>query len=151
VGRTGRTYGKTGWIEEGSIFSGATARKAHRKEIDRAIGAWTQTRDHMELMAQLQHAGIAAGAVMTGPELLADPHLKARGSFLTQDRPQLGVKHYPNQPYRFRYAEPVRNRRAPLLGEDTEEILADLIGLTPDEIADLESADVIGTIPLSER
>ncbi len=139
------------WLKEGSIFSKAISRQAHRGDIDRLIGAWTETQDHLQLMTQLQHSGIAAGAVMAGPELLADPHLKARGSFLAQDRPQLGVKHYPNQPYRFRYADPVPNLRAPLLGEHTEEVLTDLVGLTPDEIADLESADVIGTIPLTER
>ena len=140
---------KPEWLDPS--FSKAAVRQAHRKEIDRSIGAWTQTQDHLLLMAQLQRLGIAAGAVMTGPELLADPHLKARGSFLAQDRPQLGVKHYPNQPYRFRCAGPVPNLRAPLLGEHTEEVLADLVGLTPDELTDLEAADVIGNIPLTER
>ncbi len=102
-------------------------------------------------MHLLQSSGVPAGAVMTGPDLLADPQLKARGSLLAQDRPGLGVKHYPNQPYRFRHAGPVLNERAPLLGEHTSEVLIDLAGLTSDEIAELVIADVVGTVPLAAR
>ena len=88
---------------------------------------------------------------MTGPDLLADPQLEARGSLLAQDRPGLGVKHYPNQPYRFRCAGPALNERAPLLGEHTSEVLTELAGLTSDDIAELVIADVIGTVPVAAR
>jgi crotonobetainyl-CoA:carnitine CoA-transferase CaiB-like acyl-CoA transferase len=139
------------WLEADSIFSRATIRSANRNEIDRSIGAWTQSRDCLELMALLQDSGIPAGAVMTGPDLLNDPQLRARGSFLAQDRPGVGVKHYPNQPYRFRCAEPAPNLRAPLLGEHSWEVLTELAGLTADEIAELVIADVVGTDPLAAR
>jgi len=61
------------------------------------------------------------------------------------------VKHYPNQPYRFRCAEPAPNLRAPLLGEHSWEVLTELAGLTADEIAELVIADVVGTDPLAAR
>jgi hypothetical protein len=38
-----------------------------------------------------------------------------------------------------------------LLGEHTAEILSELVGLSPDEITGLTSADVIGTIPIAAR
>jgi benzylsuccinate CoA-transferase BbsF subunit len=139
------------WSAADSGFSQDETRASSRDQIDRSVGNWTRSQDHLELMHRLQELGIPAGAVMDGPDLLDDPHLQARGGFLAQDRPGLGVKHYPNQPYRFRFARPAPNVRAPLLGEHTAEILTDLIGLTTDEIIELTAADVIGTIPLAAR
>jgi crotonobetainyl-CoA:carnitine CoA-transferase CaiB-like acyl-CoA transferase len=139
------------WTAANSIYSQVNARSSNRDQIDRSIGEWTRSQNHVELMHRLQGLGIPAGAVMDGPDLLDDPHLDARGSFLAQHRPKLGVKHYPNQPYRFRLAETVPNLRAPLLGEHTAEILSELVGLSPDEITGLTSADVIGTIPIAAR
>ena len=119
--------------------------------IDAAIGAWTQNFEHRELMQELQRAGITAGAVLNGPELLADPQLQARNSFIPQDRPGIGVKHYPNQPYRFRNAQPSPVARSPLLGEHSVEVLTQLAGLTDDEIAELIIDDVVGTEPIAAR
>ena len=102
-------------------------------------------------MHALQSAGVPAGAVLNGPDLLNDEHLAARGAFLAQDRPGLGVKHYPNQPYRFRCAESPPNERAPLLGEHAEEVLTKLVGLSPDEIVELVIDDVVGTVPMAAR
>ncbi|MDC0214229.1 CoA transferase [Gammaproteobacteria bacterium] len=115
------------------------------------IGEHTRTKDKMQLMADLQKSGIPAGAVLNGPDLLENEHLSARDAFVAQDRPGLGVKHYPNQPYRFRYSEAAPERRAPLLGEHLEEILGDEVGLTSDEIAELIIDDVVGTVPLAAR
>ncbi|MCZ6887580.1 MAG: CoA transferase, partial [Gammaproteobacteria bacterium] len=146
----GELIGKSQWLEPGAGFQDAPSRLAQTDEIDRAIGDWTQSQDRLALMELLQRAGIPAGAVLNGPDLLADPQLHARGSFLLQDRPGLGEKHYPNQPYRFKHAGPVPNERAPLLGEHTSEVLTEL-GLSSDEIAELEAADVIGTVPIAAR
>ena len=115
------------------------------------IATWTASQDHLPLMADLQAAGIPAGAVMNGPDLLDDPQLAARDGLLLQDRPGLGPKHYPGQPYRFRRASPSPNQRAPLLGEHTSEVLKELAGLTDDDIADLIIDDVVGTVPIAAR
>ena len=115
------------------------------------IAAWTASREHLALMVELQAAGIPAGAVMNGPELLKDPQIAARGGLLLQDRPSLGPKHYPNQPYRFRRARTPPNQRAPLLGEHSSEVLRDYASLTDDDIAELIIADVVGTVPIAAR
>ena len=115
------------------------------------IAAWTSTCDHLALMGQLQAAGIPAGAVMNGPDLLADPQLAARDGLLVQNRPGLGPKHHPGQPYRFRRAAPPPNERAPLLGEHSSEILKEYAGLTDDDIAELVIDDVVGTVPIAAR
>jgi crotonobetainyl-CoA:carnitine CoA-transferase CaiB-like acyl-CoA transferase len=108
-------------------------------------------RGHIELMEDLQARGVAAGAVLSGPELLADPQLAARQTFVVQDRDGVGPKHYPRQPYRFRHAAAAPNRRAPYLGEHTEEVLREYLDIGDAELAELERDDVIGTVPIAAR
>jgi crotonobetainyl-CoA:carnitine CoA-transferase CaiB-like acyl-CoA transferase len=139
------------WAGEGAQFETAVGRLCNRSEIDAAIAEWTRTRGHIQLMDELQGLGVPAGAVLSGPELLADPQLAAWGGFLEQDRPEIGVKHYPAQPYRFRFAASPPNRRAPLLGEHTSEVLTERLDLSADELAELKRADVIGTVPIAVR
>ena len=140
-----------GQPELAARFTDVGTRARHADEIDAAISTWSEGQQHIEAMALLQAAGVAAGAVMRGPELLADPHLEARGGFLVQDRPGLGEKHYPNQPYRFLNAPTPPNIRAPLLGEHLSEILTERAGLSDDDIAELIIEDVTGTVPLAAR
>ena len=115
------------------------------------LGRWICGQDKIVLMHDLQRAGIPAGAVLNGPDLLHDPHLEARGAFVAQGRPGIGVLHYPAQPYRLNATVPPPNARAPLLGEHIEEVLSAEAGLSSDEIVDLVIDDVTGTVPLDAR
>ena len=143
--------GRPEWASEGSPCVTALGRLEERATIDAAIAEWTRSRGHLELMDELQALGVPAGAVASGPELLDDRHLAARGGFLAQDRPEIGVKHYPNQPYRFRFAASPPDRRAPLLGEHTTEVLRKRLGMSDEKLARLERDDVIGTVPIAAR
>ena len=122
-----------------------------KNDLAKIISVHTRKRDKIKLMHDLQAAGIPAGAVLNGPELLKDKHLLARGAYITQDRPGLGIKHYPSQPYRFGYSQKAPEERAPLLGEHIEEVLESKAGLTSDEIAELIIEDVVGTEPIAAR
>jgi crotonobetainyl-CoA:carnitine CoA-transferase CaiB-like acyl-CoA transferase len=146
-----RMIGHPEWCEQGAELATAAGRLCDRALIDATIAEWTRTHRHLDLMDELQGLGVPAGAVVSGPELLADPQLAARGGFLEQDRPEVGIKHYPAQPYQFRFAAPADNRRAPLLGEHTAEVLTERLGLDEGELLELERADVIGTLPLAAR
>ena len=143
--------GRPEWAAHGAPCATAAGRLEERTAIDAAIGEWTRSRGHIELMDELQALGVPAGAVLSGPELLEDPQLAARGGFLAQDRPGVGVKHYPSQPYRMRFATPPAERRAPLLGEHTAEVLRERLGMSDEELARLERDDVIGTVPIAAR
>ncbi len=143
--------GRPEWGAAASPLATAAARLQRRAELDAAIAGWTRPQQHIALMERLQAVGVPAGAVLSGPELLADPQLAARGGFIAQDRPDVGVKHYPGQPYRFRFAPAPPERRAPLLGEHTAEVLRERLGLGAEELAELERDDVIGTLPVAAR
>lgn len=146
-----RLLGHPEWSAASSELATAAGRLRQRAMLDETIATWTRPQHHIELMDRLQALGVPAGAVLSGPELLEDPQLAARGGFIEQDRPGVGVKHYPSQPYRFRFAAPVPNRRAPLLGEHTAAVLKERLGLSDAQLAELERADVIGTTPLAVR
>ncbi|MFN0145361.1 MAG: CaiB/BaiF CoA transferase family protein [Dehalococcoidia bacterium] len=146
-----RLIGRPEWGLDGNALATAAGRLGVRDEIDAAVAAWTRPQHHLELMDKLQSLGVPAGAVMSGPELLDDPQLAAREGFIAQDRPDVGVKHYPAQPYRFRFATSPPERRAPLLGEHTAEVLSERLGLGHELLAELERDDVIGTVPLAAR
>ena len=119
--------------------------------VEEAIKEWTKSQSHIALMEELQSLGISAGAVLNGPELLEDRQLQARDSFMLQNRPGLGTKHYPGQPYRFLLSKEGPNIRAPLLGEHTREVLQEHLGLSQSEIDALTDEDVIGTVPIAAR
>ena len=123
----------------------------HDTGLQPKLGRWISEHDKIALMHDLQRAGIPAGAVLNGPDLLHDPHLEAREAFVAQDRPGIGVLHYPAQPYRLNGTVPPPDVRAPLLGEHIEEVLSAEAGLSSDEIADLVIDGVTGTVPLSAR
>ncbi len=129
----------------------ATTTSRQSAELDGIVAAWTEGYEASTLMVELQSAGIAAGVVQNGPDLLRDPQLQARGSLLLQDRPGVGEKHYPGQPYRFRNAETPPNRRAPLLGEHSIEVLTGEAGVSDDEIGQLIIDDVTGMDPVAAR
>ena len=65
---------------------------------------------------------------MRAPEdWLDDEHARARGFFVEVEHPELGrTITYPGAPYQFSETPWRIGRRAPLLGEHTEEVLANL-------------------------
>jgi crotonobetainyl-CoA:carnitine CoA-transferase CaiB-like acyl-CoA transferase len=143
--------GRPEWGSDDSPLATAAGRRAEVAAIDEALAGWTSPQRHTELMHVLQDAGVTAAAVLNGPELLDDPHLEARSFFKAQDRPGVGVKHYPGQPHRFARAAAVVDSRAPLLGEHSREVLSELLGLDDDDLDALEQADVTGTVPIAAR
>lgn len=85
----------------------------------RELGAFLGERlDAYELFAGYQARGLAAGVVYSPDEVLADPHVVARGFPVEVHHPELGRSvTYPGAPYRFTATPWEIRRRAPLLGE----------------------------------
>jgi hypothetical protein len=98
-----------------------------------------------EAMHLLQQHGVPSGPVQTAPELIEDPHLKARETFIEIDHPVVGKRLYPNVNLLRLTGTPAGpSVRAPLAGEHTDVICRDLLGLSDEEIARLREAKVIG-------
>ncbi|WP_448628206.1 CaiB/BaiF CoA transferase family protein [Geodermatophilus sp. URMC 64] len=134
---------------DGSTPLATTAdRLAARDAVREHVARGTAQRDADDLMQRLQARGIAAGVVVDGARMLADPHLAARGFWVVQDREGVGPKHYPGQPFRMSASPFVEPRRAPYLGEWNEAVLGGLLGVAAEQLRELAGDKVIGTDPL---
>ena len=87
--------------------------------------------DAYEFFAGAQQRGFQVGIVYAPEEVAADPHFRARGFPTEVEHPELGRSiTYPGAPYQFRGSPWAIRRRPPLVGEHTDELLAE-IGLAP--------------------
>ncbi len=143
------SIGNPHWAKD-ERFAGSLGRWQNQDELDKRIEEWTQEHDHYEVMQILQKAGIAAGPVLAGDELLNDPHLKERGFYQRLEREVVGTHAYPIPTGSMRLSKcPISLRRpAPLVGEHNEYVFARLLGMSPEEIQALIDKQVIGDIPI---
>jgi crotonobetainyl-CoA:carnitine CoA-transferase CaiB-like acyl-CoA transferase len=122
-----------------------------RADALKALARWAAGRDAREAAATLQAAGVPAGAVLDQRDLLADPHLRARGFHEWIDcgrgieRPIIG------RPYRWTSeASSVAIRGCgPDFGEAADYVLRDVLSLEDDAIAALIEQGVVTTAPTS--
>ena len=128
-------------------FDTVIERHRSREALDQAIAGWTRERDHYQVMHILQAHGVPAGAVAKGSDIVADPHLNARGFWDTVDHPEGMVYKQVTAPWHL--SEAPRQRTVPSagLGEHNGYALGELLGLTDSELRELEEAGVIGTEP----
>jgi crotonobetainyl-CoA:carnitine CoA-transferase CaiB-like acyl-CoA transferase len=132
-------------------FATALARQQHQDELDQLLSAWTQERSHYEAMHLLQAHGVTAGAVLTGGDTLSDPHLEAREFWDVVDHPEAGTYKQVTTPWRLSKNPRRTTAAAPSLGEHNHYVLADILGLSAQEIAVLEAQGIIGTHPTGAR
>jgi crotonobetainyl-CoA:carnitine CoA-transferase CaiB-like acyl-CoA transferase len=110
--------------------------------------AWCETRTADEAVAELRAGGIPAAAMAQAFATLDDPQLRARGFFEPIEHPVVGAHEYPTWPVRMS-AGPARywSGPAPTLGQHTDAVLRDELGVSDDELQRLREAHVIGTTP----
>ena len=138
-----RLMGRPGFADSGE-FSGESSRRSNMKKLDGMIAGWTRERDGAELAAALQSVGIAAGRASKNYQLLADPHLDARNFFVEINEPDVGTKVYPGQALRMDGMDRASWIPSARLGEHTEKILNELLGMNDARISQLEQCETIG-------
>ncbi len=123
-------------------FETAQARAEHEAEVDAMIAAWTRQRDKREAMRLLSAAGVPAGAVLDTMELQNDPDFERRGIMQVMQHSECGPFKMPAWPVRHN-GEALPISAAPLLGQNTGEILGSWLGLNAAEIEQLHADGVI--------
>jgi crotonobetainyl-CoA:carnitine CoA-transferase CaiB-like acyl-CoA transferase len=123
------------WVQD-PAFANDTLRVRHRDALVALIEAITiqQTREYW--LSQLDAAGIPCGPINNYAEAYADPQVQSRGMIAEVDHPTLGRLRMPGPPVKMSETPPRANRRAPLLGEHTREVLLEA-GFSDDEIAQI--------------
>ena len=100
--------------------------------------------------AALNEAHVPCAPVKTAREVACDPHLEARGFWVDIDHPRRGKTRVPISPIRLHTGGKSEIRRpAPTLGQHTDAVLGELLGLKADELARLRAEQV--TEPVTER
>lgn len=131
-----RALRRPDWLTD-PRFADNAARIAHVDELEAAIETVTATRTTAEWLSVLDKAGVPAGPVLTYGEALADPQVAAREMVTEAEHPVMGTVRTLGQPAKFSQIRTGSGRPAPLLGQHTREVLAEL-GLDDFEIDELE-------------
>ena len=130
------------WITD-PRFTTLSGRLQNHDELDQGIGEWTADRDAQEVMDRLQGVGVPAGVVQRAQDTIVDPQLKWLGAIIEQDHPVGGRRMYPNVPFKMPASPPRPSIRAPLLGEHTDEICRELLGMSDKEITKLKEEGIL--------
>lgn len=134
--------GRHEWARDRALGA-VSARRERAEEINDAIEAWTLMHTPHEAMSELQAAGVLAGAVQTCEDLFADPQLREREHFWTLEHSVIGLHAYDAPAFKLSRT-PARPRRAgPALGEHTQLVCREILGLDDAEIADLAAEGVL--------
>jgi glutaryl-CoA transferase len=96
-----------------------------------------------EWLRALEEAGVPCGRVRTVAEALENPQVAARGLLLDVEHPRAGRGRYLGSPIRLDGAGRGSRRPPPLLGQHTEEVLAEWLGLSAADVADLRRGGVV--------
>jgi glutaryl-CoA transferase len=94
-------------------------------------------------LALFADAGIPSGAINTVPQILSDPHVAARDMVVTVPHPTAGSVRLVGVPYKLSRTPASVERHPPLLGEHTDEILRERLGLNAAQIAELREQGVL--------
>jgi crotonobetainyl-CoA:carnitine CoA-transferase CaiB-like acyl-CoA transferase len=123
----------------------------HQAEVDAVVGEWTASQDKRSAMTILQAAGVQAGAVLNGRDLLEDPHLAQREFYQPVVHPVGGLQRQRSTPFHLSRTPARVYAPAPRLGQHTTEVLRSLLGYSDAEIAHLEAEGVTGSVPHPRR
>ena len=117
-------------------------RLAHADQLKEDLEKLFAEHGMHEIEQSLEQAGIAAAHVMGIEEALEDEHLLARKMVIDVEDPGVGPIKLVGNPIKLSESKPVTDIPSPLLGENTEEILAE-IGYTEEDINQLREEGVI--------
>jgi len=123
-------------------FDSLAARQGVKAALDQALAAWAAGWDGRELELRLVAAGVPASVVQRMTDLAADPQLRTRGYFVTLEHGETGPTPYDGLMTHFSAKKRMLHKAAPCIGEDTDYVMREILGLSADEIAEYAAEGV---------
>lgn len=108
-------------------------RKKNEEELDRLIREWTINHTAQEVMDLMQAVGVAAGIVKKGEEIYTDPQLREVDIFWVLKHREIGDFTHMGQPCRLPKTPAQPRMPAPCVGEHTEYVCKELLGMSETE------------------
>jgi formyl-CoA transferase len=136
-----KVIGHEDWLEDAN-FNTPDARLPRLAHVFSEIEKWTMTKRKMEIMDILNPLNVPCGPILSMKELAEEPALRATGTVVEVDHPKRGKYLTVGNPIKLSDS-PADVRRSPMLGEHTEEVLRDVVGLND---ADIQTARQQGAI-----
>ncbi len=128
--------GEPPWTKE-QRFATLSSRKANEDALEEFVAEWTKQYPAEEVMQKMQAAGVPAGVVQTMKDLLEhDPQLKEREFLVPVKHPVIGVFGHPTPPFKLLKTK-AQVRTSPCLGEHTEYVCTQILGMSDEEFIDL--------------
>jgi crotonobetainyl-CoA:carnitine CoA-transferase CaiB-like acyl-CoA transferase len=126
-------------------FRGVVSRLEHGDEINAIVSTWVGEHTVEEVLAILgpDGAGVPCAPVYTVDQLVDHPQLVARGMIERVPHPKLGEMLVPGVVIKMSETPGAIRTLGPELGQHTDDVLAELLGLSGDEIARLRAEQVI--------
>ena len=133
--------GKPEWQTDAD-YATPLARLPRLNQVFATIEAWTKTKTKFEVMDICNPLDIPVGPILSMKELAEEPSLRETGTVVEVDHPQRGKYLTVGCPIKLSDS-PVNVERSPLLGEHTDEILAEVLGYESEEIARIKSSGAV--------
>ncbi|HEX4161583.1 MAG TPA: CoA transferase [Acidimicrobiales bacterium] len=141
-----RAIGKPEWEDDPRFATPQGWLEHLESDIRLAVETWAADKTKRAASEALNAAGLVAGPVATDDEVVHDPHLATRHMLVEHPRPD-GVDQpvlVPGLPVKFAEVAEGPESRVPWLGEHTDDVLAEELGLRADDLASLRTRGVIG-------
>jgi formyl-CoA transferase len=135
-----KVIGHEDWLADPQ-YATPKARLPHLSEIFDQIEEWTKTKTKFEAMDILNQHDIPCGPILSMKEIAEEPSLRKTGTVVEVDHPTRGTYLTVGNPIKMSDS-PSDVKRSPLLGEHTDEVLAEL-GFGVEQIAALRAEKVI--------
>ena len=133
--------GKPDWKSD-TDYATPAARLPRLRHIFNTIEQWTMTKTKFEVMDICNAVDIPVGPILSMKEIAEEPSLRKTGTVVEVDHPTRGKYLTVGNPVKMSDSI-TEAKRAPLLGEHTEEILAKELGYSAAEIAEIKSSGAI--------
>src|ERR1700761_6233094 len=136
--------GQEGWITHPD-YATPNARLPRLKEVFAAIEAWTSTKTKFEAMELLNEHDIPCGPILSMEELAREPSLRKTGTIVEVDHPKRGKYLTVGNPIKL--SDSISEvERSPLLGEHTDEVLAEVLGYSEKEVAEIKTSGAVSVV-----
>lgn len=120
-----------------------TERGTNQAKLDSLIAEWTVTRTQADVLECMETAGVPAGLIYRAPDMLQDPHFRAREAIISVAHPDFGQLRMQNVAPKLSMTPGSVRSPSPGLGQHNEEIYKQLLGISAVRFEALQQAGVI--------